>query len=609
MKKTITLIVMLFALRIAYPAERYAVKSPDGSVSIEIMIRNHDLYYKVFKKGTLVIDNSKLNWIVDGRELGGQVNGIEVSRKYKGKNEYQLLGGHSLAKDHYHGATYRISSASVPGFALEVRAFNDGVAIRYSTENQRTVEVGDLTSFTIPTNTKVWLQENTKHYEGDYMKKAVETLAIGQVAGPPVVIEYPESDLYAAITEAGLYDFAGMSLQVSQERTFETRLDGKTFKSGHIQTPWRVIMVGSLNTLVNNDIITNLSDSTSAGLFKNSANWLNPGKCVWSWLTGTGVSFENMKRFSKLAGELGIEYNLVDEGWSSWEEGGKDGWELMRELVDYSAERNVKIWAWKAYPDRKGIPGLQTPERRKAFFEKCKEIGVVGLKIDFFDSEAADITTYFKETLEEAAQYGLMINFHGCNKPTGLNRTYPNEMTREGIKGYEYGMSVDCNVTLPFTRLLAGHGDATPLVLNPGQMKGTTESHQIASAIIYSSPLLCLAAHPTEIIENPNRKFISELPVVWDETIVLPPSKIGDIALMAKRSGKDWYIAGMTKEAKTLSIDCTFLGKSKYTIHKIQDVTGHQKSTSAKEMTITKNDKLQIEMNQGGGIVAKISPL
>lgn len=597
----------LFALQMVNASEIFTVKSPDGSVSIEIKVKDQKLIYQVFKRKNRVIAEANMRWAVAHQEFGHQVNSIKMIKKAKNDSSYPVLGGHSKARDKYHAAIYRIHSDKASDFNVEVRAFNDGVAFRYLLENDKTVEVNDLTTFAIPEYSKVWLQGNTKHYEGDYLEKNVDELAIGQIAGPPVVIQYPENDLYAAITESGLYDFAGMSLKVSEKRTFQSQLDGKTIKHGDIHTPWRVIMVGTMNNLVNNDIVTNLSDATSPELFAHSSSWLKPGKCVWSWLTGTGVSYENMREFSKLAGELGIEYNLVDEGWSSWQEGGKDGWAMMKELVDYSEKQNVKIWAWKAYPDRKGIPGLQTAARRTDFFKKCKEIGIVGLKIDFFDSEAADITTYFKETLEEAAKYGLMINFHGCNKPTGLNRTYPNEMTREGIKGYEYGMSLDCNVTLPFTRLLAGHGDVTPLTLNKGQMKGTTEAHQIASAVIFSAPLLCLTAHPSEILANANRDFISGIPVVWDETIVLPPSKIGQTVLFAKRSGKDWYIAGMTKEAKEFTINGSFLGKGNHVMHTIQDMVGEQGTVDGGNVRVTNKDQFQIKMNKGGGFVARIT--
>ena len=289
-----------------------------------------------------------------------------------------------------------------------------------------------------------------------------------------------------------------MGLEVISPNCFRSHLEGQTILEGHIATPWRILMIGNLNSLVNNDIITDVSDPLSP-IFKNDISWIEPGNCVWSWLAGYSVSLENMKRFTDWGAELGIKYNLVDEGWSHWEdkEHGKDCWDMVAELVNYSKSKGVKILLWKAYPDRKGIEGIQTSERRRRFFQKCKDLGVAGLKIDFFDCESQTVTRYYEETLKEAAEFGLVINFHGSNKPTGLNRTYPNELNREGILGLEYGeSSAQQNVLLPFTRYLAGHGDYTPLPLQREWMGGTSEAHQIATTALFTSPLRCYGGRP-----------------------------------------------------------------------------------------------------------------
>ncbi len=601
--------VLLGSVLAACGRTEYAVKSPDGSVVVEMAVRDGNLCYRVFKDATLVVDRSDMLWSVAGDRLGSRVEKMKIRRKDAKDASFDVLGGHASGRERYNGVLCEIVSDTLPAFLLEVRAFDEGVAFRYLSDAAGAAEIDDFTTFIVPSGTTVWLQDNIRYYEGNYSAHDADDLSEGQLAGPPVVVKYPQPDLYAAVTEAGLADFAGMALRVSGKRVFQAELDGKTLLSGNVRTPWRVVLVGSLNDLVNNDVVAALSENPSETLFRDADRWLKPGKCVWSWLTGTGVSFENMKKFSEWAGQLGIEYNLVDEGWSSWQEDGKDGWALMKELVDYSAERNVKVWAWKAYPDRNGIPGIQTPERRKEFFEKCKETGIAGLKIDFFDSESQEITKYYRETLREAAEYGLMINFHGCDKPTGLNRTYPNEMSREGIRGYEYGISTDCNVTLPFTRLLAGHGDVTPLVLNPGQMNGTTLAHQLASAVIYSSPLLCLAAHPEEILNSPDREFIVSMPTVWDETVVLPPSEIGEAVLWARRSGSVWYVGGMTKERRSFELDLSFLDAGEYAVSCITDIPDQPHDAARKEERLTGSDKLRIEMNARGGFAAKISPL
>jgi alpha-glucosidase len=326
---------------------------------------------------------------------------------------------------------------------------------------------------------------------------------------------------------------------------------------------------------------------------------------------------EDMMMFSKWAGELGIPYNLVDAGWGYWKDGDKDCWAVMKDLVDYSAKQNVKILLWKGYPDMGGIEGINTPQRWESFVKKCKEAGVAGMKIDFFNNEGQEITKFYHDALEDAAKNKLVINFHGSNKPTGLSHTFPNEMNREGIQGNEGGVNAGRAIILPFTRLLAGHADYTPLFLNqsikdfnePYSLGNTSWCHQIASALIFSAPLLCLSANPEDILKNPNRDFICSMPTVWDETIVLPPSEIGELVLMARRSGKDWYVAGMTQKPQPdINVSLKFLEKGNYKAHLIKDVPDQQTVTRIENIVLTAKENFSIKMNSNGGFVAKLSP-
>jgi alpha-glucosidase len=287
----------------------------------------------------------------------------------------------------------------------------------------------------------VWSQPNIKAYEGRYTKKNITDIKAGELAGPPLTIELAGNTGYAAITESGLIDFAGMSLIANGNKGFTANLTGTTKKTGDIESPWRIIEIGKdLNTLVNCDIITNVSPAYDKALFPQgvTTDWIKPGRSVWSWLAKTrSITLDNMKHFTDLAAQLGFEYNLVDEGWGNWRDSTRDNWDMMKELVDYSAKKGVKIWVWKAYPDRKGIPGINTAARRQEFFKKCAAIGIAGLKIDFFDSEAQEIVDFYQSALKDAAGYHLMMDFHGANKPTGENRTWPNELTREAVRGME----------------------------------------------------------------------------------------------------------------------------------------------------------------------------
>lgn len=307
-----------------------------------------------------------------------------------------------------------------------------------------------------------------------------------------------------------------------------------------------------------------------------------------------------------MASQLGFEYNLVDEGWGYWKEDGKDQWDLLRELVDFSRTLGVGIWVWKAYPDRKGIEGIKDPIKRQEFFGKCKAAGVVGLKIDFFDSESQEIIEFYQNALRDAAKYQLMINFHGSNKPTGESRTYPNEMTREAVRGMEnrppWALQ---NTILPFTRYLAGHADFTPIHF--GKRIGETSwVHQIASAVVFTSPLLVYGADPKSLLDNPCLDLIKSIPTTWDETIVLPPSTIGELVIMARRKGDRWFIAALNGQtARQVTINLSFLGKGKYIASIVRDVKGEQLTAKKEKVEVSNKQSLSIDLNTAGGFIAQ----
>jgi alpha-glucosidase len=268
----------------------------------------------------------------------------------------------------------------------------------------------------------------------------------------------------------------------------------------------------------------------------------------------------------------------------------------------------VKVWIWKAYPDRAGVPGLKNPEARRTFFNECKKAGVVGLKIDFFDAESQEVQKFYEDALADAAKLHLMLDFHGANKPTGQSRTYPNEMSREGIRGLENGTSwARHNTTLLFTRYLAGHGDYTPLSLR-GIVKGTTLTHQIATVAAFTSPFMCLAVDPEALAKTDIKTIIKDIPVVWDETIVLPQSKIGELAVLARRSGTRWYLSVLNGEtAQSVKVNLSFLGKGSYKAISLEDAESEPSKTTISSTSYSADNGITIKMASGGGFLSVLS--
>jgi alpha-glucosidase len=601
-----------------------SVTSPDGRVVFQLLTRERGrVSYRVTFRRQPVIEASALGIVVDGVDLGQGVEAGKVDR-YRLNERYAWRGVHPEAVNRANGAIVSLKPAqSKTGYTLEVRAFNDGVAFRFVVPGDGQSRVPDeATAFTLPAGSVVWVHDLEGHYEAIPARKEIGAVKAGEWAGPPLTIKLPNGAGYASITEAALMNYAGMALQADGQRSFNARLghahhvsypfrlryaaDVERLKqpaamAGTITTPWRVVMIGAdLNALVNNDIVNHVSPPPDKQLFPAGIEtaWLKPGRAVWKYLDGGENTLEEVKNFSRLAGQLGFEYQVVEGFWSRWSEA------QMREAVDFSRQHKVGLLFWKHSRD------LRTPEARQQFFGLCQRLGVVGAKIDFFDHEAKEVIDLYQTLLREAAEHKLLVNFHGANKPAGEARAWPNEMTREGIYGLEHRRTeawAPINTALPFTRMLAGHADYTPVHFGE-RRKETSWAHQIASAAIFTSPLLVYGAHPKNILANPAVELIKRIPSVWDETVVLPASEIGELAAFARRSGSTWFLAIMNgSTAKTIKTPLTFLGSGKY-----QAMLGHDQQDEAaavkiENATFSRSDALTIELRAGGGFIGRFA--
>jgi alpha-glucosidase len=506
-------------------------------------------------------------------------------------------------------------------YTVDVRAFNDGIAFRYVVAGGATERVPDeATAFVVPPGSTVWYHDFEGHYEGIHTRKDIADVKNGEWAAPPMTIKLSNGGGYASLTEAALINYSGMGFQADGQRGFRARLGhalpvSYPFRlrykddqerlakpaaiAGTIISPWRVIMIGAdLNALVNCDIIHNLSPPADKTLFPSGikTDWVRPGRAVWKYLDGGENTLEEMKEFSRLAGDLGFEYNVVEGFWQRWSES------QMRELVDYSKQYKVGIFFWKHSRD------LRTPETRQQFFKLCREIGVVGAKIDFFDHEAKEIIDLYQTLLRESAEYKLMVDFHGANKPTGESRTWPNEMTREGIRGLEYRnieTRAQHNTTLPFTRMLAGHADYTPVHFGE-RRRETSWPHQIATAAVFTSPVLIYGAHPKNILANPAVDMIKSIPSVWDETIALPVCEVGEMAAFARRNGKTWFLAILNgPTARAVKIPLSFLDSGKYQAMLVRDETENAAAVKIENLIVNRTDSMTIDLRAGGGFIGR----
>jgi alpha-glucosidase len=300
-----------------------------------------------------------------------------------------------------------------------------------------------------------------------------------------------------------------------------------------------------------------------------------------------------------MAGQLGFEYHVIEGFWQRWSE------EDLRGLTDYAREQKVGIILWKHTKE------LRDGAARKAFFDRVQRGGAAGVKLDFFDHEAKEVVDLYETLLREAAHRKLVVNFHGANKPTGLTRTWPNELTREAVRGMESSRLRERavhNTTLPFTRLLAGHADYTPVHF--GQRRGdTTVAHQVASAAVLDSSLLTYGAHPQKLLDHPAVEMIKSIPATWDQTIVLPPSEIGEVAVLARRKGEVWFLVALNgPERRKVEVPLAFLRAGEHRAMVVRDHADDAEAVRVENTTARRGESMTIELREGGGFIARLTP-
>lgn len=616
----------------AAPIDRVVITSPRATLRIALHAGEGRLLYEVARGRAAVIEPSRAGIVVDGVDLGDGVT-LGAVENYRVSDRYSWRGTHSLAVDSANGARVTVTHrASGLRYGVDIRAYDEGAAFRTivpapggadgSAPPSRVPDAA--AAFRLPAGSIVWSHGLRDHYEAQYDKRRIEDVPAGDWAAPPVTAKLPGTRGYVAITESDLRSYAGMVLQAGGERVYHERLahaapvgypftlrfgDAEAARlakpaaiEGTITTPWRVIIAApDLNTLVNSDIVHNLAAPPDPTLFPKGVEtpWLKPGRAVWRYLDGGENTFEGIKEFSRLAGELGFEHHVVEGLWQKWPEG------QLEELVEYSRHRGVGIWVWRHRNT------LGDPVKRRELFAMLHKAGVVGVKVDFLDHEAKEVIDLYHAILRDAAEHRLMINFHGSNKPAGEARTWPNELTREGIYGLEH-RRVEAwstfNTTFPFVRMLAGHADYTPVVFGE-RRKETSLAHQVASAAILTSPLLVYGAHPASLLASPAADMIRSIPSVWDETIVLPPSEIGEAAVFARRSGQRWFIAAMNgPAARTIKVNLEFLKQGADALI-VRDRLDDAAAMEVESRKVRAGETLQIPARAGGGFVVRLSAL
>jgi len=605
--------------------ERVEVASPDGRIVFTLLPNAERLSFTVALDGRSALEPSPAQMSVDGYDLGsGLVFGSVET--YSIDESFPWHGAHATARHRCRGAKVALTSdlGMIP-FSFEVRVFDDGVAYRHVVPGAAgEARVPDERSaFVLPEGATVWYHDLDGHYESAYEERSVAEVPAGQWAGPPLSFRLPQGG-YGSISEANLVGYSGMALEADGRRGFVVglghrqplnwpfelrygreeakRLGRAASASGTITTPWRVVLLGrDLNALANSDVLPSLCSPADPRLFPQgmATPWVEPGTAVWRYVDGGDESFEGLVRFSELGARLGAKYHIVEATWQRWTDA------QVREIVERSRALGVQLVFWKHSRQ------LRTPAERDAFFAQLRAWGVAGAKIDFFDHEAKESIDLYEELLRLAAENQLVLNFHGANKPTGRLRTWPNELVREAVRGMESRSLVERarhDTILPFTRYLAGPADYTTMLFGE-RRADSTWAHQVASLATFASPMLTIAAHPQSALDNPAFDVIRSIPPVWDETRVLPESRIGRLSAFARRKGPMWMLAVMAgSEPASMTLPLAFLGSGRYRAVLVRDVPENAAAVTLESAIVDSRDSLKIEMPRGGGFVARFTP-
>ena len=655
-------IIICFALLVSCKQNKI-LYSPDGKIQTTVQLINGKLSYQVMKGEEVIIQTSSLGFNL--KEYGSLVKGfklIDRSKKEVNESWTAVWGPEKENINHYNEAKLELHhEPSDLLMNVVFRAFNDGVAFRYEFPEQK--ELGEftimdeLTEFAILGNpTTWWIMADFDSYEKLYNETR---LSKAEWVNTPVTMR-TNSGLHISLHEAALTDYSGMTLKLKEKGkkyTYISELvpwaDGSKVKTkAGLKTPWRTITIAdNAAQLVESNMIVNLNEPCKL----DDTSWIEPMKYVgiwWgmhigteTWVKGDrhGATTENTMRYIDFASENNIQGLVVEgwnEGWDKW--GAKDAFDHVTpakdynliNVAEYAKEKGVElIMHHETGGDAVGYEALMD-----SAFALCKNLDIKALKTGYAGGiyprgeyhHGQYMVEHYQRVVETAAKYGIMINAHEPIKPTGKRRTWPNMMTREGVRGMEWNAWSDGNppshtVTIPFTRMLGGPVDYTPGVFDV-MLKNfekarvawntedisktrvhTTLAKQLALFVILYSPMQMASDIIDNYSNHPAFEFIASADINFDETKVLN-GEVGQYITTARRTGKNWLIGSATnEEARTLIISLDFLDKDQnYEAIIYADKEGSDWLTNPEHYTITKQavkygDKLELKLAAGGG--------
>ena len=620
-------------------APQSVITSPNGAVKIVVTQNESSPTYSVSFNGAAVLNESKTGLKFKDVDPGAGWSFIGTSESSRNETWTNRFGKKSQYVDHYNQITLVYANADME-FRYVFRAYDDAAAFRYEIllkKEQTCVVEEDLTQYSFPADFDVWTSNQGRFYTDQqqfFVKGKLSQIKEDAFDACPVVVETP--DFCAAITEAALVDWAGAQFASAKlgSTTLKTRLSPRKDKNGCVvvtkstPSPWRVVLLGKTPVdLVNNSgAVLNLNPRCQI----EDTSWIKPGASAWDWWSNGNKGMNTQTTIDRIdmAAAMGWKYMTIDDPWyCSWKMKNRIGCDIdtlqstsavdMPAIIAHAKEKGVGIFLWVESQD------LQLCGVEKTF-QQYEKWGVAGCKIDHMNADDQETVNWINNTLALAAKYHLMVNFHGIYKPTGIERTYPNLVTVEAVRGNEMGKSSTDSAhtaTLPFTRYLCGFGDYTPGgMLNrqpekysktrPTQVVGT-RAHELALCVLYDSPITTLCDTPEHYRGAAGVEILKNLPTVWDETTALDGA-IGEFFVQTRRTGSVYYAAAITDaNARQYKLNLSFLAPGKtYSAMIVKDVPDSAKDAekaAVETIDVTAETTLTIDMVRNGGWVARFT--
>lgn len=642
MKLLFSLLFIAFVLNAS--SKDYKVSSPNGQIAVTVSVDNQIKWSAVVANQPIFTNNTL------SLDLGTSVLGVNpkvASAKTSSVNETVqtvVAVKSKTIQNNYN----QLNLVFKPNFTVSFRVFDNGIAYRFETGLKEEIIVkNEEVGLNFAGDYGVLFPEEEtlySHYERLYLDQKMSALKAGRFASLPTLVK-ADNNIKIGITEADLFDYPCLFLEATGKAAFKSKYPKVILKSeqkgdreikniqeadyiaktsGTRNFPWRVFMISTEDArLVENQMVFLLSRENKI----TDTSWIKPGLVAWDWWNENnvyGVDFKagldtkTYKYYIDFASKNKIPYIILDEGWTKSTTNIKESNPdlNLQELIAYGKTKNVDIILWCLWnaldADMDGILDLYA------------KWGAKGIKVDFMARSEQYMVNFYERSAKACADRKLLIDFHGAFKPSGMARAYPNIINHEGVKGMENckwskDITPEHDVTLCFTRMLAGPMDFTPGAMNnknnrdytisfSNPMSLGTRCHQIAMYVCYDAPLQMLADSPSNYYkETESTSFISKMPTVWDNTKVLD-AKVGDYILMARQKENNWYLGAMTDwTARTLDLDLSFLGEGTYEIEIMQDGINAEKSCNDYKRIIkqvTKADKMKIELAKGGGWAA-----